>query len=60
MKNFENLGKKLSKDEQKNILGGGSFIPCSNQNEPCGISGGGMAYCCPGLVCIGDVCSLPA
>jgi hypothetical protein len=38
MKRFENLGKKLSKDEQKNILGGGFS------------GGGGGLGSCPGII----------
>ena len=60
MKKFENLGRKLSKEEQKKIKGGGQFPGCSGLNDLCGMSGGGLYYCCLGLVCLGDVCSLPS
>ncbi len=47
MKAFENLGRSLSKEEQKRILGGvDESLPCNSGLERCSCSGGPLFYCC--------------
>lgn len=51
MKKFEQLGRKLSKVEQKSIYGGdippeGCISACQQQGDVCGLQPG-----CPDLVC---------
>lgn len=51
MKKIQDLGKKLSKDDQKVIIGGiGEGGGCLPPLASCGL---GTTPCCPGYICSG-------
>lgn len=50
MKKLESLGKKMSKMDQKKVMGGKNKV-CGVQGDSCGVPGG-YQLCCSGYACI--------
>ena len=51
MKKLQELGKVLSIEEQKRIIGGLAILSCGKENDPCDPEN--ESSCCANLICIG-------